>query len=83
MGGKGAIAPPLFQICKLGRLASHSVNLAHRHAVSLTCSYTLRKIYLIHIKTHKATIITVTSNARNKDQELVGCFLNIEYFIGY
>ena len=55
-GGRGAIVPHIFK----------SVNwpatvLAYRHAVSLTHSYTLRKIHLIPIKTHKATIITVTA----------------------
>ena len=55
-GGRGAIAPHFFK----------SVNwpatvLAYRHAVSLTYSYTLRKIHLIPIKTHKATILTVTA----------------------
>ena len=54
--GRGAIAPHFLK----------SVNwpatvLADRHAVSLMYSYTLRKIHLIPIKTHKATIITVTA----------------------
>ena len=35
VGGQEGYRPLTYQICELGWLASHCVNLAHKHAVSL------------------------------------------------